>query len=340
MPPIGAGDYDNRNPFSDFTVTVDGKKASFQTECRAYTDTQEVTASLKELGLPACEFKSIASLPKGIQERAVRAKIASDQNVYDELMYTYSISRKHHWKQTFPAKRRLRISHSYAPNLGYNSIGSPTSEWKALQLPEDTRCAVRGQSMRSEGEDQECYARLRAEGMSPGDLSASHLSYIVTSANTWKDGIEDFKLKVSGGKLIFVELDGVQTYDLGELEINKKRFKPTKELTVEFLGKGEPYRIPSLIPLKKEIDGPANCRAQPDGRTPFTDSRPEDGTPARTETILVSRELSKPGLQDSSKEPAILTDPLHPPRELIGQNLRLLVLSPKRLILLSMGFGG
>jgi hypothetical protein len=279
--------YGQHERFEDFNVQVDGKGVSYETECRAFKLTPagrpgpEVTSELKRLGLSVCHFeglkteKQISSLSARIIEGATHAGLLSRDPSDEELLPNYSLQRRHSWNQFFPAGKRVRISHHYKPALGMNSVMLPEYDWKGLMLPwavgdlSGISCLF-SKNNPSSPATESCLKQAQSEGLGEGTFFARQLDYILTPANRWKDGVQKFRLKITGAKVILVEIDGIQDFDLGSYETQRKNFRPTKELKLEFLGDARaPFRAHSKLGLNKEIDGPAHCRTEPnaqDGR--------------------------------------------------------------------------
>jgi hypothetical protein len=262
LPPIEANYMGNQETFESFSVAVDGKNVEYQTECRAFTTSGEVTEELKKLGLPICNFKKTTELTKEILAVLIKKKIYSNENVDEELNPAFSIHRKHYWTQTFLPLKKVQIQHKYRPLLGMNSIGQLSHSWSEF-LPEGSLsiCLVTAPDEMTAEQKAKCKDELKDSI----DSRAYYLNYIITSANTWKNGIEDFELMATGAALILGEVDGKRDADFKELKLLKKNFKPKKEITIEFVGVDQDAVLPIGVPFYKIVDGPANCRSKPNG---------------------------------------------------------------------------
>jgi len=263
LPPIGANYGDNSERFESFTVTIDGKDVSYQTECRAFNESVELTEELKQAGLPICEFKNAKELSKKTQALVIKKKLYSTDNMDEELNPTFTISRKHYWSQNFLPKQKIHVQHRYKPLLGMNSIGQLSHDWQEF-LPQGALsfCLDMEPSKLTSENKAICQKELKDPQI---DTRASYLRYIITSANTWKNGIEYFEMIATGAAIVLGEVDGARDADFKELKLIKKNFKPKKEILIEFVGENKDPIIPKGLTFLKIIDGPANCRSKPDG---------------------------------------------------------------------------
>lgn len=241
--------------FDSFSVTVDGANVSYQTECRAFNESIEVTEDLKKVGLPICEFKDQLDRNKFFDRNKIAkdalAEMIKKNLIYEEGnecgVFPFEIHRKHYWTQNFPPMQKIHVQHKYEPELGVTSVCTLYNNWNSI-IPNfpDPR-----------GGDPE----------SPFLYCAKYLKYIITSANTWKNGIEDFEMIATGANLILGEVDGERDADVNQLKFTKKNFSPKKEILIEFVqSPGPDSLLPKEIPFISSVDGPANCREKPKGK--------------------------------------------------------------------------
>lgn len=239
---------DRTSRFDDFSVTVDGANVSYQTECRAFNESIEVTEDLKKVGLPICEFNDKFDrnkITKDALAEMTKKNLLNEPN-HKCSIFPFKIHRKHYWTQNFPPMQKIHVQHKYRPELGSTSVCTLNNYWDSI-IPN--------------------FPGPREDGESPFLYCAYYLEYIITSANTWKNGIEDFEMIATGANLILGKVDGERDADVNELKFTKKNFSPKNEILIEFVqSQGPDSLLPKEIPFIRSVDGPANCRETPKGK--------------------------------------------------------------------------
>jgi hypothetical protein len=226
--PVPPYSYGPENPaipeasFSDFKLFIDGKVTTYQTEAKATLNGKDVTSiltadkidiasfgHLREPDPTSTQFQTpdVERLPKAEQQRLVQLGLFGT----DRPWGTWTVHLQYHWTQTFPAHSTVHIQHQYTPVEG-----------SELMLA-DTLKNVSGHRQPTGDPDTVKYAledmqRLEALCPDPAFLSGlikqmdasaegygayAHphwVDFILTSANTWKQPIEDFTLIVERGK--------------------------------------------------------------------------------------------------------------------------------------------
>jgi hypothetical protein len=261
--------------FSDFKLFVDGKMVAFQTEAKATLNGKDVTAiltadkidiasfgHLKETdgASPAIHTPDVARLPQAEQQRLAKLGLfdAEDGWVF------WTVHLQYHWTQTFPAHSTTHIRHQYTPVEG-----------SELMLP-DTVKNVFGHKQPTGDADTVKYAlqdmklleglcpdpslltgmiaRIEASGPGYGQYAHPHwVDFILTSANTWKQPIEDFTLIVERGKpeeentQVSVSLCSPQNAPVTKLDANTfqvhlTNFVPKTELRIGY------FDVPQAAP--------------------------------------------------------------------------------------------
>jgi hypothetical protein len=220
--------------FEDFAVWVDGKPIKYQTEERAFLNGVDYTEILNKFGISIGSFgergiqydprdecqedEQLNRLPKEQKEQLVKLGLTT------EWCYPlWTVRKMHHWTQTFPAHKIVRIRHEYDPVAGHSPLFADSFRELEDICVEDS-----------------LYKRVKAQAEKNPDWygNAIWVKYILTSANTWKTPIKDFELIVdkSGADDVSFCWDG----KIGKLEATRvvaraKDFVPTKELTIYFL---------------------------------------------------------------------------------------------------------
>lgn len=265
-----AADLDAENPMA-FTATVDGKPVAVKTDRRAYLVSydvpenasddgpvnppankayddpgQDVTDYLTSLGIPLVfdnekVFAVLDKLPPDkIQELKDKGLAEKDtgENGPDMRWYImWSIGIRHYWDQTFPAGAEVKIEHAYKsyPNGGlfyWYDWTKPTPDWDTDPNGDDKK--------------KYCIDDATAEAIKvalPEDPEANNsrggtaynIAYILTTANTWKGPIGDFKLTLDKGaakNVLSLCMDGVTKTSDTTFTVEKKNFTPDRDLEI------------------------------------------------------------------------------------------------------------
>lgn len=230
LPPYMDGsmsDADQRT-IRDFTVTVNGKTVKFKKRVRAvsFVTKLDITQKLKRIGFSDDDiiealFNDSELLNK--KEKLLIQNGIIDPKIDAPLWTNYVV---YEWKQTFKAHQKLTVSHTYTP-LGSGGAGSCYDKF------EDNFCI--------DPKTADFLDRLEKDENNWGNyncLPGSKISYILRTANTWKDGIRDFHLilrtrtpdeTVSTCFSKSIKQTSPTTY-----EVKLKDFKPKEDLSVYF----------------------------------------------------------------------------------------------------------
>jgi hypothetical protein len=229
--------------FSDFKVTVGGREVPVVKEVRAFVGEREVTREVLAAGLDiesmgrvyeavprvepdgswseARSLEQIPRLPKAEQE-ALRARgLLGDGEHRDPEKAAWSVRILYHWVQHFPPGQTVKISHTYSPAVGgKNHLATYLFDEACVEPPLRNRLAP---------------PPGLVNGSSYG--TTDWVSYVLTTANTWKTPIRDFELNIELRDGDFVSLcwdapvtrSGPRTF-----RSRIKDFVPRKELKVFF----------------------------------------------------------------------------------------------------------
>lgn len=258
-----------------FQLEVDGKPVAFQTHLEATLRDPEtrkttmVTPLLRSAGLsdrqialfpwmegwhnvnmtalprekvPGFSPAQVADLlKKGLFSEAEPDGGPSGRPLWD-VNVTYS------WRQTFPARRKVHVRHRYTPFI-------TSGIWENYVSEESLKkrfCADPG--------FLKVWRRLNAaSGTEDKRMNATSVAYVLKTANTWKDGVRDFTLRIRKSRpqeIVSLCFPGTpRRVSSTTIEFHLSNFKPQTDLEVYFgnlpgvpLGitdsPGEPPRVP------------------------------------------------------------------------------------------------
>ncbi|HAT30751.1 MAG TPA: hypothetical protein DCW29_07830 [Janthinobacterium sp.] len=140
----------------------------------------------------------------------------------NEWVPAWAVQISYVWQQKFPANKIVRIHHEYSPFI----TAGPGASYMDENLTK-TYCA--------DGDFLKAWKRLGSHGRFGG---ANQVSYILRSANTWKNGIEDFTLnlvKKNPDEVVSLCFPGsFSKINPTTLQVHLKNFKPKRDLEVFF----------------------------------------------------------------------------------------------------------
>jgi hypothetical protein len=251
--------------FSDFKLTIGGKPVAYQTEAKATLNGKDVTSILTADKIDIASFghlkeptgtetqthtPDIERLPKAEQQRLAQLGLYDAQDGWG--LWTAQL--KYHWTQTFPAHSTVNIQHQYTPVEGGEIMLLDTlNDVAAHPLAAGATISITGQLSDSQ--------RLEALCPDPGFLSnlikginsnsqgygayahPNWVDFILTSANTWKQPIQDFTLIVERGQpqesdaQAFISFCSPQNAPVTKLDANRfqvhlTNFVPKNELRI------------------------------------------------------------------------------------------------------------
>lgn len=234
-----------------FKVVVDGKPIAFQTKVRTVANRgefegQDITEKLLKLGFSERDIiasedqynEIIEPKMKILQENGLSVDINFKDDDY--IQWTNYIT--YEWKQTFKAHQKVKISHEYQPLTGG---GASWRYYCHSSMPESQEGRFsRDYCMSKETFkllDNYCfkyYGSPSAKDYYPeNNLWGTDVSYILKTANTWKDGIRDFILiihKKSDEVVSFCFPTPLKHINPFRDEIHLENFKPEQDLNIYF----------------------------------------------------------------------------------------------------------
>ncbi len=216
--------------FSGFKLTVDGKSVAYRTEAKAIVKGKDVTAILTADHIDIATFghlrdtvgqsheeeihtPDVDRLPRAEQQRLAKIGLYDSDDGYG----MWDAHLQYHWTQTFPAHSTVHIWHEYAPVVGYTPVFLAGVEElidhiaKGRAISEDrteetellqSLCTDRPflSALAKNLHESESAAKTDDQKLMAGNTYPQWVDFILTSANTWRQPIEDFTLIVERGK--------------------------------------------------------------------------------------------------------------------------------------------
>jgi hypothetical protein len=232
--------------FDDFRLTVEGELVHFSVEAKAKLKGKDVSAVLNKYGVDISTFghfderthyaKDIRRLSAPHRAVLVHTGLIDPETDQDEACW--SVEKKYYWLQTFPAHKLIHIRHEYTPVLG----SSNNTYWF-------DQSASSYENDKIEGAKSFCADPTLLKTLKPLSqrkdriLPLFYVDFILTTANTWKQPIEDFTLIVErprerGSLQTFVSFcwDGpVTKLDDDHFSAHTVDFIPKNELHIGFI---------------------------------------------------------------------------------------------------------
>ncbi len=261
---------DAENPL-DFTAIVDGQPVTVKAEKRAYMPKPEpepadpnapyvpppASAEYDEPGEDVTDYLTSMGIPISLDPAKVmdaldklpeaKAKELIDkQYVYKDdgqngpeirWIMAWSIGNRFSWEQTFKAGAEVKIAHSYKawPSGGlfyWYDWTKPTKDWDS-----DPNADEKKKYCIDEGTGKAINAALPAdpEAGNTHHGNAFNISYVLTTAKTWKGPIGTFKLtldKLKETNVLSVCMDGLEKSGPTTFTVTKTNYTPEKDLEV------------------------------------------------------------------------------------------------------------
>ena len=197
----------------NFTITANGTDVRYATQVRASLTGVDITADLRTVGFTDAQIATLPfektmqeghQLPVYISSRTLTA--LQKKGYMSEDIPTWDIHIAYQWRQTFPARKSTFISHSYAPFIamgtasGFRGIDSKKFRVEEKRESEDGPGFVKTFCPTEEAIDQLNRLFFNKKNQDVyNELRGTIVNYVLTTANTWKNGVRDFTLRIRAG---------------------------------------------------------------------------------------------------------------------------------------------
>ena len=260
-------DMEAYSSFSDFKLAIDGRPVTFAIEAKATFKGKDVTDILVNDKLDVADFgmsaphhplcENFVALPESEKKRLVAMGLVDGIDA-NECAAHWEVHLQYHWTQTFPAHSTTHIQHEYSPEFGFTPDLTSKSLQRAL-TPALARTSPKLWKSSGAADIAEyCFApeqlrwmiRKIKQNNNPsdvyGDLEMKWVDFILTTANTWQQPIEDFTLIVEGAFVNPIEMHQpivsfcaprktkVEKLDDRHVQVHLTDFVPTAELHIGF----------------------------------------------------------------------------------------------------------
>ena len=254
LPDINLADASNAafpvgNPLNyvGFSTRVDGKPVSFAVNQQAVLSDKNVTATLKEMGIPVfpvgAEQLKINDLSEEVRTRAVAQGLLVESGTNDkglplyEATWTVKTSVVRH--QSFPPGKPVLVEHRYRTSVGmsFDSILRQDLRDKKGLAPEVQRYK---NAYCIDDDFLKLVDALKAADK-PGKprIIERRINYVLTTGANWAGPIKDFHLVVDRGRpdrIVSFCGEGRNEISSTQSEVRATDFTPTRDIEILILG--------------------------------------------------------------------------------------------------------
>lgn len=243
--------------FSHFKLIVDGATVRFNIEAKALLGNKDVTRILEtdHIDIPSFGHNDskkgildLNRLPKSEQARLVHLGLFD----LNEPIANWTVRLQYHWSQIFPAHSTTHIRHEYTPVVGFTQVWRPAVE-ALLERRAKTDDLDQVQTLKGFCADRQFLTTLEraqlqseSEARSAEDKLTAGVSYpkwvdfVLTTANTWQEPIEDFTLIIERPdsrtliSLCSPANSRVEKVEANHFQVHLTNFIPKSELHIGF----------------------------------------------------------------------------------------------------------
>lgn len=264
--------------FRSFRLWVDGQPVQYQVDARATLEGEDVSETLRanQIDIPTLGHfidtedanhnqhvatEDFVRLPKAEREKLVEAGLFDDQGGTAFALWTAHV--QYHWTQRFPAHSTVHIRHEYTPVEGTQLLQAAALR-SALTAVQHGPAAAPDPELRGDltllagfCAERDVLSSLARRTPAGTYLSPRWVDFILTTANTWRQPIEDFTLIVErgqpeNGSQIFVSFCSpqnakVEKLDADRFKVHLKNFIPAAELHIGF------FEVPLAEPARPGV---------------------------------------------------------------------------------------
>ncbi len=218
-------------------ITADGKPVPFKTLLVALHKGASVTAQLRKIGLteaqivynPAFGLELAFNPLTRPQEQQLSKLNLWTKNAAGVAGPAWNVQVSYAWKQTFPAKKIVRVRHVYRPFVAAGPATGDAQPDFATKYCADKAFMGAWKKVKTKAGTQAV----------PGN----HVHYLLKNGNAWRNGIEDFTLnvrKLDASELVSLCFPGnVRRPEAKTFQFRQANFKPKQDLDIYFGNLGD-----------------------------------------------------------------------------------------------------
>ena len=234
--------------FVGFSTKIDGKPINFTVNQRAALDGKDVTAALRDMGIPLLPIGAhqlkISELPQQTHDRAVNAGLLQQTGTNDkgEPLYdpSWTLKTSVVRQQTFPPGKPVSVEHRYRTSVGisFDSVlRAGLRQNKALESEVQRYKAnycVLDDFLRSVDK------LAGADEANKTKILERRISYVLKTGANWAGPIKNFRLVVDKGqpdRIVSFCGDGVKKISPTAFEVRASDFTPARDLNIIIVGR-------------------------------------------------------------------------------------------------------
>jgi hypothetical protein len=223
-----------------FSVISAGRAVNARVEQKVVANGVDQTEVLRRLGIslaPHLEstHDALDKLPRKEWTQLVNLGLADpDTAMKEHILPRWTLKTTYFWQETFPARRRLVVEHSYKPSVGRSMLTMLGSSDPALESLADYQ---RKYCVDADFVDTVTKAR-RAADSKYAPFAERRIEYILTTGANWLGPIGSFTLVVDKGSpqnLVSFCVNGVKKISSTQFEVRKRNFIPKSDLSILIL---------------------------------------------------------------------------------------------------------
>jgi hypothetical protein len=233
--------------FVKFETKVDGKPIDFTIHQRALLGNKDVTAQLKDLGIPPLPFDNLPALIKPLPDATRKQMldqgllVQAGSNDRGQPLYDagWRVSTSAVREQTFPPNRVVLVEHRYRTSLGisFDSIMRKAMRQKTGLAKETQR--YRRDYCISDGFLVDLDKIAGGTQNNTSKIEERRISYVLKTGANWATPIKQFRLLVDtgrAGRLASFCAPNIAKRSPTEFEARAENFTPTSDLKILVIG--------------------------------------------------------------------------------------------------------
>jgi len=233
--------------FVKFETKVDGKPIDFTIHQRAMLGDKDVTAQLKDLGIPPLPLDSLPALIKPLPDATRKQMldqgllVQAGSNDRGQPLYDagWRVSTSAVREQTFPPNRVVLVEHRYRTSLGisFDSIMRKAMRQKTGLAKETQR--YRRDYCISDGFLADLDKIAGDTQNNTSKIEECRISYVLKTGANWATPIKQFRLLVDtgrAGRLASFCAPNIAKRSPTEYEARAENFTPTSDLKILVVG--------------------------------------------------------------------------------------------------------